>query len=87
LTEPPLNKKEEREEMTKIMFETFNVPAMYVAIQAVLSLYSYSTGITTGIVCESGDGLTCASPIYEGLLLPHAVGKMKIAGHELTLFL
>jgi actin-related protein len=65
LTEPPLNKKEEREEMTKIMFETFNVPAMYVAIQAVLSLYS--TGITTGIVCESGDGLTCASPIYEGL--------------------
>ena len=48
--------------MVQIMFETFNTPAFYVAIQAVLSLYA--SGRTTGIVLDSGDGVVCIHIIY-----------------------
>jgi len=68
--------------MTELMFEVFKFPALYVAIQAVLSLYA--SGRISGLVLDSGDGVTHTVPIYEGYILPHAINRIDLAGRDLT---
>ena len=51
-SEAPLNPRRNRERAAEIFFETFNVPALFISMQAVLSLYA--TGRTTGVVLDSG---------------------------------
>ncbi|EFA85306.1 actin [Heterostelium album PN500] len=82
LTEVPFNPKAHREKMTQIMFETFNVPALYIATQPVLSLYA--SGRSTGVVVESGHNVTHIVPIYEGYALSHAITRLGFGGDCLT---
>ncbi|XP_078400338.1 actin-1-like isoform X2 [Cetorhinus maximus] len=82
MTAAPLTSFFNREKMAEIMFECFNVPAIYVAIPATLALYA--SGRTRGIVLDSGFGLTDAVPIYEGYYLPDAVKRLKLAGNDIT---
>jgi len=85
LTERPIGPKAGREKMTEIMFETFEVPAMYVAIQQVLSLYASNR--TMGIILDSGEGITQAVPIYEGYALPQGIVRLDFGGRDLTRYL
>src|SRR6201995_1112890 len=82
LTEPPLNPRSNRDTAAQILFETFNVPALYTSIQAILSLYA--SGRTTGIVMDSGDGVSHAVPVYEGFAMPSSIRRIDVAGRDVT---
>lgn len=82
LTEPPLNPRSNRDTAAQILFETFNVPALYTSIQAVLSLYA--SGRTTGVVLDAGDGVSHAVPVYEGFAMPSSIRRIDVAGRDVT---
>merc|ERR1719389_126275 len=85
LTEAPRNPKANREKMVQIMFDVFEVKNLYVAIQAVMSLYS--AGRTTGLVVDSGDGVSHTVPVFQGYSIPHAIFRIDIAGRVLNDYL
>ncbi|KAL6451281.1 Actin-2 [Candida maltosa Xu316] len=82
ITEAPLNPRSNRNKMCQILFENFNIPCIYISIQAVLSLYA--SGRTTGVVIDSGDGVSHIVPVYEGFSLPPSIKRMDIAGRDIT---
>jgi len=82
LTEAPLNPKRNRNLMIEQFFDKFHVPAVFVAEQAILALYA--SGRTTGVVLDSGHGVTHCVPVFEGFSLPHAITRMDVAGADVT---
>lgn len=93
LTEPPLNPPENREYTAEIMFETFNVPGLYIAVQAVLALAASWTSkqVTdrslTGTVIDSGDGVTHVIPVAEGYVIGSCIKHIPLAGRTITQFI
>ncbi|KAI3422074.1 Actin- protein 2 [Globodera pallida] len=85
LTEPPLNPNSNREKMFQVMFEQYGFHAVYIAIQAVLSLYAQ--GFLTGVVVDSGDGVTHICPVFEGFALNHLTKRLDVAGRDITRYL
>uniref|UniRef100_A0A672Z986 Si:ch211-241j12.3 n=1 Tax=Sphaeramia orbicularis TaxID=375764 RepID=A0A672Z986_9TELE len=82
VTEAAMNPLENRQRTVEIMFECFGVPFTYVAMQAVLALYA--AGRTTGVVFDSGDGVSHSVPVFDGYCLPHAVQRFPLAGADVT---
>ena len=85
MTHSPFAPITDREKMLQIMFETFQVPSMTLAVDAVLALYA--SGRTEGIVLDSGYGATHAVPSTKGIAIPDAVLRLDLAGDDLTEYL
>ena len=92
LTEPPLNPPENRESTAEIMFESFNIKGLYIAVQAVLALAASWTSnkvtdrTLTGTVVDSGDGVTHVIPVAEGYVIGSAIKHIPLAGRDITYF-
>jgi len=82
LTEAPMNPKANREQMVKVMFEKYGFQGVYIGIQAVLVLYAQ--GLLTGVVVDSGDGVTHIIPVFDGFALPHLTKRLDVAGRDIT---
>ena len=109
LTEPPMNPPENRENIAEIFFETFNVPGLYIGVQAVLALIGCNSTFQrdpesevkdsialeqeqainelTGVVVDSGDGVTHVVPICSGFVLGSNIKHIPIAGRRITKFM
>jgi actin-related protein 2 len=85
LTEAVMNPQANRKKMVETMFEKYGFQSCYVAVQAVLTLYAQ--GLLTGVVVDSGDGVTHIVPVYEGFALPHLTRRLDVAGRDVTRYL
>ncbi|TFB07169.1 Actin-related protein 2 [Trichoderma ghanense] len=100
LTEPPMNPLKNREKMCEVMFDRYGFGGVYVAIQAVLALYAQgngspslpaslsplaaAVGLSSGVVVDSGDGVTHIVPVYESVVLNHLTKRLDVAGRDVT---
>ncbi len=85
LTEAPLNPKENRKKMIEVMMEKYGFGHMQVGIQAMLTLYAQ--GLLTGLVLDSGDGVTHVVAVYDGFVPQHLTKRLDVAGRHITRYM
>ena len=85
ITEPILNPRTNREKIAKMLFDNLGVPAIFFASQPILSLFS--TSVTTGIILESGDGVTQSCVVFEGYSIPFSYERYNYGGRDVTEYL
>lgn len=82
LTEPPMNPAKNREQLIEKMFEKYGFAAANVSIQAMLTLYAQ--GLLTGVVVDTGDGVTHVVPVYDGFVPQNLIRRLDVAGRHIT---
>jgi len=85
LTEPPMNPIANQKAMLENMLEKYGFQAAKVSIQAMLVLYAQ--GLLTGVVVDSGDGVTHIVPVWEGIVPPTLIKRLNVAGRHITRYL
>lgn len=85
ITEPLLNPYTNREKIATALFDNLGVPALFFASQPILSLFS--TSGTSGVVLESGDGVTQSCVVYEGYSIPNSYIRYDYGGKDVTEYL
>ena len=71
--------------MAEFFFEKMQSPALYIAPQPLLSLYS--VGKDTGIVVEIGEGVSSYFPVYDGFAMTPHIKRVDLGGREVTTYL
>lgn len=82
ITESPVASPADRSKWAEMLFESYRVPSIYIANSSSLSLFA--SGRTTGLVVESGAGVTSTVPVFEGLALQHAATTVNYAGQDVS---
>jgi actin-related protein 2 len=85
LTEAPMNPKENKRKMLEVMFEKYGFGFAQLETQAILTLYGQ--GRMTGLVLDSGDGVTHIVSVYQGYVLPHLTRRLDVAGRHITRYM
>ena len=85
LTEPPMNPKENRQKLARVMFEKYGFDGISISIQAMLTLTAQ--GLLTGVVVDTGDGVTHCVPVYDGFVPRHLIRRLDVAGRHITSYL
>ena len=82
ITESPNSPKENKQKLTELLFETFNVQNIHIANSSMLGLFAY--GKTSGLIVDSGFNITSSVPLYEGFPLHHASIKLNFGGEDIS---